>query len=196
MKKVINIIFILLILGLMIWLGINIYTENKIPKNTIGLYNTVTAQANNTKNEQTQNQIIKQEIEKEYKGYKVSAKLEIPAISLETYVLETYSTKALNISVAKFWGADPNQIGNFCIAGHNFNKPNMFKNLKKLQIGDTIYISDNDNGKIEYKVYNLYKVLPQDVSCLSQDTQGKRETTLITCTNDSKQRIIVKAKEI
>lgn len=196
MKKVINIIFILLILGLIIWLGINIYTENKIPKNTIGLYNTVTAQANNTKNEQTQNQIIKQEIEKEYKGYKVSAKLEIPAISLETYVLETYSTKALNISVAKFWGADPNQIGNFCIAGHNFNKPNMFKNLKKLQIGDTIYISDNDNGKIEYKVYNLYKVLPQDVSCLSQDTQGKRETTLITCTNDSKQRIIVKAKEI
>ena len=130
MKKVINIIFILLILGLIIWLGINIYTENKIPKNTIGLYNTVTAQANNTKNEQTQNQIIKQEIEKEYKGYKVSAKLEIPAISLETYVLETYSTKALNISVAKFWGADPNQIGNFCIAGHNFNKPNMFKNLK------------------------------------------------------------------
>lgn len=196
MKKVINIIFILLILGLIIWLGINIYTENKIPKNTLGLYNTVTAQANNTKNEQTQNQIIKQEIEKEYKGYKVSAKLEIPAISLETYVLETYSTKALNISVAKFWGADPNQIGNFCIAGHNFNKPNMFKNLKKLQIGDTIYISDNDNGKIEYKVYNLYKVLPQDVSCLSQDTQGKRETTLITCTNDSKQRIIVKAKEI
>ena len=196
MKKVINIIFILLILGLIIWLGRNIYTENKIPKNTIGLYNTVTAQANNTKNEQTQNQIIKQEIEKEYKGYKVSAKLEIPAISLETYVLETYSTKALNISVAKFWGADPNQIGNFCIAGHNFNKPNMFKNLKKLQIGDTIYISDNDNGKIEYKVYNLYKVLPQDVSCLSQDTQGKRETTLITCTNDSKQRIIVKAKEI
>ena len=196
MKKVINIIFILLILGLIIWLGINIYTENKIPKNTLDLYNTVTAQANNTKNEQTQNQIIKQEIEKEYKGYKVSAKLEIPAISLETYVLETYSTKALNISVAKFWGADPNQIGNFCIAGHNFNKPNMFKNLKKLQIGDTIYISDNDNGKIEYKVYNLYKVLPQDVSCLSQDTQGKRETTLITCTNDSKQRIIVKAKEI
>ena len=195
MKKVINIIFILLILGFIIWLGINIYTENKIPQNTIGLYNTVTAQANNTKNEQTQNQIIKQEIEKEYKGYKVSAKLEIPAISLETYVLETYSTKALNISVAKFWGADPNQIGNFCIAGHNFNKPNMFKNLKKLQIGDTIYISDNDNGKIEYKVYNLYKVLPQDVSCLSQDTQGKRETTLITCTNDSKQRIIVKAKE-
>ena len=187
MKKVINIIFILLILGLIIWLGINIYTENKIPKNTLGLYNTVTAQANNTKNEQTQNQIIKQEIEKEYKGYKVSAKLEIPAISLETYVLETYSTKALNISVAKFWGADPNQIGNFCIAGQN---------LKKLQIGDTIYISDNDNGKIEYKVYNLYKVLPQDVSCLSQDTQGKRETTLITCTNDSKQRIIVKAKEI
>ena len=138
---------------------------------------------------------INKEIVNEYMGYKVVAQLEIASIDLNTYVLENNQNE-LNKSPIHFWGINVNNIGNCCIAGHNFNKPNMFKNLKKLQIGDTIYISDNDNGKIEYKVYNLYKVLPQDVSCLSQDTQGKRETTLITCTNDSKQRIIVKAKEI
>ena len=72
----------------------------------------------------------------------------------------------------------------------------MFYNLKKLKIGDKIFISDNKTGKVEYEVYNLYKVIPEDVTCLEQETNGKREVTLITCTNDSKKRIIVKAKEV
>lgn len=141
-------------------------------------------------------QYPKETVIDEFKGYLVSAKLEIPAISLETYILKNYSTQALNISVTKFWGADPNQIGNSCIAGHNFQNKLMFRNLKKLKSGDSLFISDNNVGKIEYKVYDLYRVLPNNVKCLSQDTNGKREVTLITCTNDSKERIIVKAKEV
>ena len=72
----------------------------------------------------------------------------------------------------------------------------MFRNLKELVIGDKIYLSDNSIGKIEYEIYDLYKVIPEDVGCLSQLTNGKREITLITCTNDSKKRIIVKAREL
>ena len=59
-----------------------------------------------------------------------------------------------------------------------------------------ITISDNEIGRIEYEIYEIYKVEPEDVSCLSQDTNETREVTLITCTNDSKKRIIVKAREI
>lgn len=72
----------------------------------------------------------------------------------------------------------------------------MFRNLKNLKIGDTFTISDNDIGKIEYKIYDIYRVKPEDVSCLSQDTNNKKEVTLITCTSNSKERIIVKAREI
>ena len=72
----------------------------------------------------------------------------------------------------------------------------MFRNLKKLEIGDTFYISDNKIGKVEYEVYELYRVTPEDVSCLSQETNERKEVTLITCTNDSKKRIIVKAREV
>ena len=72
----------------------------------------------------------------------------------------------------------------------------MFHNLNKLKINEKIYLTDKSYGKKEYNIYKKEIVNPKDVSCLSQDTQGKRETTLITCTNDSKQRIIVKAKEI
>lgn len=132
----------------------------------------------------------------EYKGYKVSAKLEIPKINLETYILKQYSTQALKISVTKFWGAEPNTVGNFCIAGHNFQNKNMFHNLRKLTKGDKLTISDNTVGKVDYEIYDTYQVKPEEVSCLSQKTNGKREVTLITCTMDSQKRIIVKAREI
>ena len=46
------------------------------------------------------------------------------------------------------------------------------------------------------EIYNKYNVDPEDVSCLEQKTKGKNEITLITCTDDSKQRVIVKAKEV
>lgn len=138
----------------------------------------------------------KVEIEKTYKGYDVCAKLEIPSISLVTNVLKNYSTSALNVSVTKFWGVEPNQIGNFCVAGHNFKNRNMFRNLKKLNLGDKLYISDKEVGKVEYEVFDIYKVFPEDTSCLTPSNVYKREVTLITCTADSKQRIIVKAKEV
>lgn len=140
--------------------------------------------------------IVKESIIEKYKDYDVIAKLEIPEIKLETYVLKEFSNTALDVSVVKFWGPEPNKIGNLCIAGHNFRNKNMFHNLKKLTIGDKLFISDNNVGRMEYEVYEFYRVSPEDVSCLSQETNAKREVTLITCTNDSKKRIIVKAKEI
>lgn len=145
---------------------------------------------------QTQKQYPKEEIIKEYKGYEVCARLQIPAIELETYVLKEYSIQALNVSVTKFWGANPNQIGNFCVAGHNFVRKNMFRNLKKLVVGDKIIVTDNSVGIVEYEVYDIFQVNPKEVDCLDQETNGKREITLITCTTDSKKRIIVKAREI
>lgn len=69
----------------------------------------------------------------------------------------------------------------------------MFYNLKDLEIGDKLTISDNTVGIVEYEIYDIYMVIPEDVSVLSQDTNGRKEVTLITCTNDSTKRIIVKA---
>ena len=138
----------------------------------------------------------KVKIEKTYKGYDVCAKLEIPSISLVTNVLKNYSTSALNVSVTKFWGVEPNQIGNFCIAGHNFKNKNMFRNLKKLNVGDRLFVTDEKVGEVEYEIFDIYKVFPEDTSCLTSSITDEREVTLITCTTDSKQRIIVKAKEV
>lgn len=210
-KRVINHIIIGAFLSIMIWLGIEEYKDSKIRKDESivnSQYNTQDLSISNdsekeTKEENSTNRITteiikeypKEQIIKEYGGYSVIAKLEIPVINLETYILKQYSVEALNVSVTKFWGVGPNEIGNFCVAGHNFQNKNMFHNLRELEIGNRFSISDNTIGKIEYEVYDIYQVLPEDVSCLSQETNGQREVTLITCTTDSEKRIIVKARE-
>ena len=205
-KKIINYIVIASTLGIMIWFSVQEYKDIQIKKQKMAQTESPYQTQNiSTQNDEKQEKEVitgiakeypKEEIPKQYKGYAVAAKLEIPEINLQTYILKQYSKNALKVSVTKFWGADPNQIGNFCVAGHNFQNKNMFHNLRNLEIGNRLSISDESIGKVEYEIYDIYRVQPEDVNCLSQETNGKREVTLITCTTDSEKRIIVKAKEI
>lgn len=187
---IINLFLISIVFIILVFVLFDIYKENKIGKSN---YNVQGVSTNVNKNEEKK--YVKEDVLLEYKGYKVISKLEIPKIDLETYVLEKYLEETLNVSVVKFYGANPNEIGNFCIAGHNFKNKNMFRNLKNLSIGDNLFIIDNKKGRVEYEIFDIYIVNPEDVACLSQETKGEKQVTLITCTNDSKERIIVKARE-
>lgn len=209
-KKRLNYVIIGAIFAILLWFAVEEYKDIQVKKQEIArksIYDTQNISASHKQNEETENtskqsitgvakEYPKEEIIAQYKGYEVAAKLEIPKINLETYILKQYSKNALNVSVTKFWGADPNQIGNFCVAGHNFQNRNMFHNLRNLEIGNQLSISDSSIGKVEYEIYDIYMVEPEDVGCLSQKTNGKREVTLITCTTDSEKRIIVKAREV
>ena len=169
-------------------------TENVNTKNEIGEENIILDDENmiqDTKIHQTEESMLTT-----YKGYPVIAKLEIPKINLETYVISEYSNQALGVSVTKFYGGNPNEVGNFCIAGHNYITKNMFRDLKKLSIGDTFSLIDTDNHEGIYQIYLVETVKPDETQCLSQKTNGKIEVTLITCTTDSSKRIIVKAVKI
>ena len=101
----------------------------------------------------------------------------------------------LKISPTKFWGPNPNKVGNFCVVGHNYRNTRFFSKVPTLETGDIIQVTDLSGKTIQYKVYNKYQVDPTDVSCTTQLTNGKREVTLITCTDDSKHRVVVKARE-
>lgn len=129
-------------------------------------------------------------------GYEVIGRLEIPKIDLNTYILSETNKDTLNISVTKLCGPKVNRVGNLCIAGHNYNNNNMFGNLKKLEKEDKIYVTDIYDNKIEYIVYEIYKVFPKETECLSQNTNGEREITLITCTTGAIKRLIIKAIEL
>lgn len=102
----------------------------------------------------------------------------------------------LKISPTKFWGPEPNEVGNFCIVGHNYRNSRFFSKVPNLVEGDSIDITDLSGKTITYKVYSKYEVDPSDVSCTTQLTNGRREITLITCTDDSKYRVVVKARQV
>ena len=69
----------------------------------------------------------------------------------------------------------------------------IFQNQK---YGDLIKIYDNYGIVLEYKIYDIYKVKSSDISCTSQETNGLRIITLVTCDSlDDNYRTIVVAKE-
>lgn len=127
--------------------------------------------------------------------YVSEAILEVPSLNIQYPVLSETSEELLKISINKYWGPKPNEIGNYCIVGHNYKNGKMFGKLSQLQNGDIAVLTAN-NKSITYEVYDKYVVSPEDVACTSQLTKGKRELTLITCTNYGTQRLVVKCKEI
>ena len=131
--------------------------------------------------------------------YTTIAQINIPKIGVNYPILSQTNKKTivelLKKSPCKFHGAEPNEIGNFCIVGHNYRNTKFFSKVPKLENGDTVEITDLTGKTITYVVYDKYEVVPDDVSCTDQRTNGRREVTLITCTNDSQKRVIVKCVE-
>lgn len=188
-KWLINIFFISAILGILIGIMLANYEDN----NKKGKISYETEKLGTQQEKQIKKEYPKEEVLEKYKGYSVCARLEIPKVSLTTPILSDYSKKALDVSATKFWGVEPNTEGNFCVAGHNAK--NLFRKIKKLELGDSLFIIDKLVGKVEYEVFKIDTVSPKDVSCLDAVTTGEKEVTFITCTNDSQKRYIVKAKE-
>lgn len=128
--------------------------------------------------------------------YFVIGAIEIPSIKINYPILSDTNDELLKIAPCRFYGPYPNEIGNLCIAGHNYDDNRFFSNLYKLNIGDEIRIYDSSNSLIKYYIYDKYETNKNDTSCTSQDTNGIiKEITLVTCNNFNGNRLIVKAKE-
>lgn len=140
--------------------------------------------------------ISSQYVAKNGKTYDIVGIVKIPKIDLEYPILNETSDELLKISVCKFWGPDPNEVGNLCIAGHNYTNTRAFSKIYKLEKGDIIEITSLSGKTLKYEVYSQYVVKSNDTAPTSQITHGRREVTLITCTNGTKERRIVKALEI
>ena len=130
------------------------------------------------------------------KTYSTVGSISIPSINVNYPILSETTDALLKVSVCKFWGCDPNEVGNLCIAGHNYRNKKFFSKAINLVVGDIIEITDLNDETLQYSVYDKYTVDPNDVSCTSQLTNGKKIVTLITCTNDSQQRVVIKAEAI
>lgn len=136
------------------------------------------------------------ETEKVYmEDYEVLGRIEIPKTKVDYPILENVTKRSLEIAVGKAYGPGLNLPGNTTIFGHNYRNGLFFSNNKKLSNGDKIYITDAQGNKVTYVIYNIYQTTPSDASYMQRETNGRREISLQTCTDDSSARIIIWAAE-
>ena len=166
--------------------------------NTEDPYEIVTSEHVDDEQEEIENEVIERNTSVTSSGqeYHTVAIINIPSIGVNYPILNLTTDELLKISPCYFWGPKPNEVGNFCIVGHNYRNSKFFSKVPTLNNGDIIEITDLTGRTLKYSIYDKYIVDPSDVSCTSQRTNGDKEITVITCTNDSSQRVIVKAKEV
>ena len=150
---------------------------------------------NKVTEENNSSEIVDIDIPDTMGDYSVIGKLVIDKLGVEKNILDKTTDSSLKLSVTKFYGPNANEIGNFCISGHNYK--DTFAYLGKLENEDTFYVVDKLNyEKVTYKVYDKFTVNPTELDCIDQETNGKREVTLITCNPGGLTRLIIKAREI
>ena len=135
-----------------------------------------------------------------YMGYDVIGYIEIPKTDVEYPIIPDYqgSINALNVGIVKLYpGNDSlNKPGNTVLAGHNYRDGSFFSNNKRLEKGDKIYITGVDGERVEYEITKKYETNTSDSSYMNRDTEGRREISLTTCTDDTSARLIIWAQEV
>lgn len=130
-----------------------------------------------------------------YRDYTMIGTIQIPKIKLKSPIVDKVTPKSISAAVAVLYGPGLNKIGNTVIVGHNYRNGTFFSNNKKLVVGDKIYVTDQTGKKIEYSITNTYITSDTDFDYATRDTQGKREISLSTCTEDVKKRLVIWARE-
>ena len=132
-------------------------------------------------------------------GYSMIGTIEIPKTDIEYPIIadEDASINSLNVAIVKLYPSSDllNEVGNTVLAGHNYKNGTFFSNNKKLEKGDEIYITDLTGRKVTYEIYNIYETTTSDSEYMNRDTNGRREISLSTCTDDTKERLIIWAAE-
>lgn len=117
---------------------------------------------------------------------------EIPRLNIKVPVLEGTDNKALQVSAGHFEGTGALGKGNYCIAGHNSTiYAEIFNDLDQIQIGDEMYLVDNDANRTRYLyIVTEYKTVEPNQTDVLND-YGDNRLTVISCTDDGTQRQVV-----
>lgn len=175
-SKILIIIGFILVLGTM---SLNFYTRYKDKQGINNLRQKIESKSKNSDNDINLGDEI--------------AIIEIDSLNISSVVVRGTNKEQINHYIGHFENTSmPGENGNFCIAGHSSTIYNqVFNNLKKISKGEKIVITTID-GKFTYKVNEVFETDPSNVGVLNQDNSIK-EMTIVTCTKNGKERLIVKA---
>jgi len=122
-------------------------------------------------------------------------RLQIPAIGVDTIVVEGTSEEALRAGAGHYTGTPlPCEVGDVAIAGHRTTYGRPFSDVDRLKVGDRIILS-TPIGTCTYEVDRPpFVVLPSDTWVVAP-TPGRATLTLTSCTpkGSASHRIIIKA---
>ncbi len=219
---VILIVAIIIVVILFAFFGYEIYNKYYVEKQTSDMLdvfdnsisNTVTNVVSNPENTTDSNEVVAPVLSGDentttgqtggssssstgvtYKGYTMVGKIEIPKINVSYPILGKTTKTSIEVAVSVLYGPGPNKVGNTVIVGHNYKNGTFFSNNKRLEAGDEIYITDTDGNRLKYIIYDKQLLAPEDFDYAARDTQGKREISLSTCTDDVNSRLVIFARE-
>lgn len=113
--------------------------------------------------------------------------LEIPRLDLNLCVTSTFSDENMKQLPCRYYGSI--YKSNMVIIAHNYWFH--FGRLNTLKSGDAVIFTDASGNQFKYSVDAMDVVSPESVA---EVTNGKWPLTLVTCTLDSQNRIVVRCK--
>lgn len=118
--------------------------------------------------------------------------IEIVTLDIKYAVLEGTEKHELSCGIGHITDtAGIGEKGNCVLAGHNGSRHGtFFTNLKTIQTGDEVKLTDKEGNVYFYEVESMEVVGPYDNSVKDQGEDA--ELTLITCENKGTMRLIVK----
>lgn len=113
--------------------------------------------------------------------------LEIPRLDLNLCVTSTCNDKNMKQLPCRYYGSI--YKNNMVIVAHNYWFH--FGRLNTLKSGDEVIFTDVSGNQFKYSVDAMDVVSPESVADV---TNGKWPLTLVTCTLDSQNRVVVRCK--
>lgn len=113
--------------------------------------------------------------------------LEIPRLDLNLCVTSTFSDEDMKQLPCRYYGSI--YKSNMVIIAHNYWFH--FGRLNTLKSGDAVIFTDGSGNCFKYIVDAMDVVSPESVA---EVTNGKWPLTLVTCTLDSQNRVVVRCK--
>lgn len=118
--------------------------------------------------------------------------VEITELNIKAPILEGTEQSVLSKAAGHFTGTGDFGKGNYCIAGHSSTiYKEYFNSLKNAKSGMKVNLYDKNKKCYTYIVEEVKTVEPDETWIL--DDFGDARLTIITCTDDGSQRLVVVA---
>ena len=125
--------------------------------------------------------------------FPVTGEIMIPTVDIHLPIIRGVTNASISVGAATM---KPDQVkgeGNYALISHRMNHPDLlFTPLERLNLQEYIYLRDAQHIYI-YQITEMEIVEPSQIEVI-YDQEGQNLITLITCTEDGSQRLMVRGE--